>query len=242
MNIRIELAGVPLRIGLNLDETKRYFKGFITEENCEGFDIKVNEEDIKEFPLICTNGILDPFSETYVLMIKACDFLLDYNRVIIHGVSFVWHDKAWLITAPSGTGKTTQLRHWQRLWNDEIQLINGDKSVLELRDNNELWLHPSPWMGKEKDYGDSSGKLAGIIVLEQADHNSVKIIKPAESVLQIFQQFLFLGKEAEHVRNVGKIETVMLDTLPVWLLENLGDEESARLTYETLSDYEASIL
>jgi hypothetical protein len=38
---------------------------------------------------------------------------------------------------------------------------------------------------------------------------------------------------------MGKLESALLDHIPVWLLENSGDEASARLTYQTLSDYEA---
>ena len=237
MNIEIELNTVKLRIGLNLDDTRKYFTEFITVDNCPTWDIKVNENDIKSYPLICPDEKLDPFSEAYLLMPKASNYLLNYNRVLIHGVSFIWNEKAWLITAPSGTGKTTQLRHWQKLWPDEIKVINGDKSLLELKDSSELWLHPSPWMGKERDHGNMCAQLAGIVILEQHQKNSIELITPRESVLQIFQQFLFSADNAKLVHAVEKIEAVMLNSLPIWLLRNIGDEASAVLTHDTLSEY-----
>lgn len=241
MNIEITLAGVPLRISLRLEETARYFENEPTFREAEGWDIRVEDEDLKRYPLICPTGVLDPFSEAYLLMARASVFLLQYRRVLIHGVSFVWHGCALLFTAPSGTGKTTQLRHWQRLFGKQINLINGDKSVLALRDDGSFWLHPSPWMGKERDVGFASAPLGGIVLLEQADHNSIRRIAPRESVLRIFQQFLVDGEDPKTAHALGALEDRLLYITPVWLLENLGDEASARLTYQTLLEYEEQL-
>lgn len=228
-----------MRISFRLPETRRYFESFITRSDCDGFDIRVEDEDPALFPLICPTGVLDPFSEAYLLMSHASAFLLPYQRVLIHGVSLVWHGYSWLITAPSGTGKTTQLHHWQQLWPDEFELINGDKSVLALCDDDRFWLYPSPWMGKEKEFGTASAPLGGIIVLEQAGQNEMCRLTPRDSVLRIFQQFLFLGLHASEVRAVGALESRLLADTPVWLLKNLGDEASARLMRQTMLDYEA---
>lgn len=239
MNIEIELAGVSMRIALRLPETERYFRGYITRRGCDGWDVRVEDDDPARYPLICPSGILDPFSETYLLMPRASAFLLRQQRVLVHGVSFVWRGRSWLFTAPSGTGKTTQLRHWQKLYGDEIKVINGDKSVLARHEDGSLWLHPSPWMGKEKDFGAASAPLGGIVVLEQADRNEMRRLPPRESVLRIYQQFLMSSLTGEEVRAAARLESALLEHTPVWLLRNLGDEASAQLTYQILSDYEA---
>ena len=238
MNIEIKLADTKLRLSLRLTDTKRYFEPFITMEDCKAWDIRVEEEDISRYPLICPTGVLDPFSEAYLLMPRVSAYLLKYQRALIHGVSFVWRDKSWLITAPSGTGKTTQLRHWQQLYGSEIEVINGDKSVLALHADGSFLIHPSPWMGKEKDAGTASAPLGGIVVLRQADYNTIRRITPRESVLEIYRQFLNLGDDPEEVLAIGRLESRLLDTIPVWMLENIGDEDSARLTHRTLSEYE----
>lgn len=239
MAIMIELAGVSIRIALRLPNTKKYFEGYIINDDCEGWDIRVEDRDPERYPLVCPSRRLDPYSEAYLLMARTSAFLLKFQRTLIHGVSLIWHDRAWLITAPSGTGKTTQLRHWQRLWPEEIALINGDKSVLALHEDGTLWLHPSPWTGKEKDAGDACAPLAGIIVLEQAGHNNIRRIPARESVLRIFQQFLVADLTAKELQEAAKLESKLIDTIPIWLLKNLGDEASARLTRDTIMKYEA---
>ena len=239
MNLAIELAGVRLRLQLRFPQTARAFRDYLVEENCEGWDIRVDDGDTEIFSLICPEGRLTPLNEEYILMARASSFLLPRRRVLFHGVSFVWRGRAWIITALSGVGKTTQLRHWQRLFPEEIRIINGDKSVLSWEDDCSFRVWPSPWTGKEGDAGTLDAPLAGIVLLRQADHNAIRRIEPRESVMEIFQQFLVLDEDPRDLRLTGAMEDALLRQTPVWLLENLGDEDSARLTYETLSEYEA---
>ena len=64
-----------------------------------------------------------PWTEFYQLSGLVSRFLLKYNRCIFHGVAFLWKDQAWIITAPSGTGKTTQICLWQKLFGREIEIM-----------------------------------------------------------------------------------------------------------------------
>lgn len=239
MNILIRLGELPVRIGLRFPETEGAFRGYILERDCEGWDICVRDEDIARFPLNCPEGVLTPAAEAYILMALASEYMLPLGQVVFHGVSIVWRGKAWLITAPSGTGKTTQLRHWQHLFPGEFEIINGDKSILRLDPSGIVWVHPSPWTGKERDAGFASAELAGIVVLEQAKENSIRLLNAKEAVLRIYEQFLMLGEGSAQVLAAARMETAILTRVPVWLLRNLGDEDSARLTHETLSEFEA---
>lgn len=239
MTIEIKLANTRVRLSLRLPETKRYFSSFISRDDCSGWDVRIEEKDIAKYPLICPTGILDPFSEAYLLMPRVSAFILRKQCVLIHGVAFIWQGHAWLMTAPSGTGKTTQLHLLQKILGDEMALINGDKAILSLHKNGEFWLHPSPWTGKENEYGSSSGVLAGIIILEQNDTNSMSLLSPRESVLKVFQQFLIADSSEEELRIVGELESKLLKTIPIWCLKNRGDIESAQLMIHILNDYEA---
>lgn len=238
MNIEIELAKQKVRIHLHLQDTKKYFKSFITNEDCDEWDVRVEEEDIQRYPLICPSGVLSSFSEAYLLIPRVSAFLLKEKCALIHGASFVWHRKSYLITAPSGTGKTTQLHNWIKLFGNEIELINGDKTVVSISDDMRVWLYPSPWTGKEKESGYAYAPLGGILVLKQSDNNQIRRIEPRESVLEIFQQFLNVGDSSEEVFAIGELTDYLLNNIPIWLLENIGDEESTKLAYQTLLEFE----
>ena len=85
--------------------------------------------------------------EFSVLAAHFSDSLLPFDRVIIHSVALRRQDKAYLICAASGTGKTTQARFLQQLHPGEFGIICGDRPVLEFREK-EIVVHPSPWNGK----------------------------------------------------------------------------------------------
>ena len=237
MNAEIELAKMRIRISFRFPETIRLFTSFITQNDCDSWDVRVEDEDIIRYPLICPDGRLDPFSEAYLLIPRISVYLLRYRCALIHGVSFLWHGHSWLILAPSGTGKTTQFHHLQRIMNGEIELINGDKTALSLNDDGKFWLYPSPWMGKEKENGFATGELAGIVVLEQAIENSISLLSPKDSVMQVFQQFFVADASEEELLIVGGMESRLLETIPVWLLKNCGDIGSSQLMIRTLEEY-----
>ena len=70
MNIEIMLGDLPVRLGLNFPETAKFADGYISNPDCGDCDVSVPDEDIPRYPLVCTSGVLDPFSEWYMLMAR----------------------------------------------------------------------------------------------------------------------------------------------------------------------------
>ena len=234
--IEITLAGIPLRIGLFFPENAKGFGSYITQDNCSGHEISVDLDEPRRYPVICPDGVLTPDSEIYLLMPHVSRTLLKYGRVLFHGAAFRWRGRAWIFTAPSGTGKTTQLRNWQRLWPDELELIGGDKVVLAQEKDGSFWLLPSPWTGKEGDRGSVSAPLGGIVLLRQAKENTVTILSPGEAVLRMFDQLLITAETEEEIVEAAALLDSMLRVVPVWRLDNLGDLDSAYLMRRKLEE------
>ena len=76
--------------------------------------------------------------------------------------------------------------------------------------------------------------LAGIVLLQQSGYNDIYRMKPRDAALKLFLQFLILGETGTEFQAVGEIESFLLRNIPIWCLENTGDEASAVLTYQTL--------
>ena len=233
----VSLGGIEVPLAFRFAETEKHFERFICPITTDEEPLYVDDElwnllsdvEKEEFP--------GAWTEFYQLSGLVSRFLLNYNRCIFHGVAFLWHDLAWIITAPSGTGKTTQLRLWEKLYENEIVLINGDKPVIECRADETVWVYPSPWNGKETLFGTATGKLGGIVVLEQADYNEMKRMSIRESMIPIYRQFLYYADFEDEIRAVGRMQDVLLRNVPVWKLSNLGDEVSAELAHSTLLHY-----
>ena len=237
--LRIALAKEYLNYKLRYPETGFYLEKY----QCQGEGtiqdtiLTVTEDIWRRHSSIVESGVPRGYAEFYALLGITSRELLKHRKCIFHGAAFLWKERAWIIVAPSGTGKTTQLLLWQKLFGKEIEVINGDKPVIECRKDESVWLYPSPWNGKENISGIKSGRLCGIIYLEQAEYNEISRMDIRSSILPVYRQFLYYGDYEEEIREAGVMLDVILRNIPVWKLKNLGNETSAKLTHDMLMNY-----
>lgn len=226
-------SGATLTFSFRYPDTAVYYGGALKASGeCEA--IVIPPEDVSTW-MNQWKGCDPSYAEYVISCNYACDALMRQDRVVFHGASFLWNDSAWLFSAPSGTGKTTQLRLWEKLFPGQMEILNGDKPVLELRPDGKVMVHPSPWKGKEN-YGrdDIVAPLGGIILLTQAKENRIRRMAPAEAARSLFGRiYSTFNTEAEVLLSADILDRI-LTSVPVWLLENKGDEASALLTHETL--------
>ena len=56
--------------------------------------------------------------------------LLDFNGMLLHASAVMVDGKAYLFTAPSGTGKSTHTRLWLQQFGERAAILNDDKPAL----------------------------------------------------------------------------------------------------------------
>jgi hypothetical protein len=234
-------AGLPVRVFVHNRATRRYFESFILDRDCSD---TIPADSWLELPPVDADALVreqerlgsDPAFAEHSLLIEAfANPVLRYGRFLFHGVSFRWHGKALILTGLSGVGKTTQYHHWLSQFGSEIELISGDKSLIEVRDDSFL-VHPSPWTGKEREQGTASAPLGGIVLLEQGTENTMRPLTRGEAVFPLLLQFLYRPVDTESLDLVCSYEEKLLSAIPVWKLVNRGDPESAALCYHTLKE------
>lgn len=248
MKFRLNLAGVPVDVTTQYDEYYPYFSPYLEKNTgtsplippCPANDRDIPAVEISPRRLQTASRIYPPDSPAYyVEYMELCPAISSaitvFDRIVFHAVSFIWKDRAWLITAPSGTGKSTHYCLWKLLCPDEIQIINGDKPIVYI-ENDEVFVTTSPWTGKENMSQHLTAKLGGIIVLEQSDSNEITRLTVHKSAGKVFSQFLFDCNTEQEAKTACRIAEKMLKT-PVWLLKNRGDIESAKLCRKTLQIY-----
>lgn len=177
------------------------------------------------------------YAECGELANRISSALLEKSACVFHGVSFLWRGKAWIFTAPPGTGKTTQLTLWAKNFGAEIRVMNGDKPVLAARDGG-FFVYPSPWRGKENLGSDLCAPLGGMILLRQAPRNVIRRLEPRSAVLMLLHQFLMDEQNDESTLLACGFLSELLRAVPMWQLDNLGDDASAILTHDTLTRFE----
>lgn len=230
--MKIKLSAISVEIELAHPEYCPVFAPFATDEPPVA-TISVCAQDVDNSRKIYGSEATDPYIEYMELCPKVSDALLPSDCVIFHGTAFVWRGKAWILAAISGTGKTTQFLRWKELYDADVQILNGDKPLLAFG-KDRIWVHPSPWTGKESMGQMISAPLGGIILLQQAGENHMRRMTAKEAAGLLFVQFLFSRKTAADVTKVCLLEERLLQETPVWMLENRGDRASTQLCHDAL--------
>lgn len=107
------------------------------------------------------------YLETTAVYRQIAAAMLPYDTFLMHGVVISCQGQGYMITAPSGVGKTTRAK----LWVEHIPgsfIVNGDKPLLRLEENG-VRAFGTPWCGKEGWNANTSVPLRAILLLERSD-------------------------------------------------------------------------
>lgn len=105
----------------------------------------------------------------------------------IHSASILYRDKAWLFSAPSGTGKSTHARLWQELYHTPP--LNGDLNLLGIKDGISV-VYGLPWCGTSGIFTTKTFPLGGVIFLQQDKCNRTVALSPDERSLMLCQRLI----------------------------------------------------
>lgn len=228
----MNVAGQQIYYSFAYENTRSFFGDELHKtEEIQGYSVTVLEP-LNEWYMRIYGGD-HSYAEYMNSLYLTSNYLLQFNCCAYHSVAIRVNGKAYLIAADSGVGKTTQYRNLRELYGDRIEIINGDKPILQFT-KNEIIVHTSPWRGKEHYGSDISGKLAGIVFLRQWKHNWIQRMNPEDMVVLSFSKFLYHPDCEETVRKVAELDRQLLNTIPVYLFDNKGDLESSELLYKSI--------
>lgn len=228
----VSLGGIALRLKLHFAEAAELFAPW-DAGGVPAAELAVSESEWTY--LRSSVGVaFDAQSEASILTACCSDALLPYDRCIMHAVALRFRDQAWLIAAPSGVGKTTQARVLQELWPGEFSVICGDRPVLRLTDDGGVYVHPSPWNGKENWYGAAAAPLAGIVFLQRGDYDDAYQIKRRDAVIPCLQALIYSGVSEDVIRRAAAFTDQLLRRVPAYRLQSENVPGSTKLLYEEI--------
>ncbi len=233
----ILLAGIECRISLRFPKTVQFFGSYIRETSSDESQVlSVKDYEFEDWKNL--GNEVDPHGEYSLLSLQTSEALFQHQRFIFHSVAFRWRDKAWLLTAAPGVGKSTQYKNLKELYPEDISIINGDRPVIQILEEGGVMVHPSPWNGKENWHGADAAPLAGIIFLKQGKENTIRTLTAKEAAEGALSSVFHSYETEEVVKKAAKLATALLKNTPLWLLTNKGDLESSTLLLDTLRNLE----
>lgn len=159
--------------------------------------------------------------------------LLAYDGSFLHASAVVLEGKAYLFSAPSGTGKSTHTEKWCRLFG--AQCLNDDKPALRLVDG--VWMaYGTPWSGKHDLSMPMGVPIGGIAFIKRGEANSIRPFPAAEAVPLFMGQSLWrLHEPALMDRQLSLVDRI-LRQLPVWELTCRNDDDAAILAHRVMTN------
>lgn len=134
--------------------------------------------------LLCQQPSERHYALNNALMICYAFATADSDTMLVHASVIRHEGHGYLMTAPSGTGKSTHTR----LWYDNIpgcDLMNDDNPVIRIVDGQAI-VYGSPWSGKTPCYRNIQAPIGGIVRLWQKPENSIRRL----SVLEAYSHLL----------------------------------------------------
>ena len=229
-----KIAGTEVAYSFRHPETASCFGSWISESEVETAPVIIPEEAVLDWETQW--GFPDDCGTEFGLSVfYTSDILLKKGQCVFHAAAFLWNGRAYLLTAASGTGKSTQLKNLLSLYPEEIKVMNGDKPVIGTDKDGRLMVYPSPWKGKER-WGDDSltAPAGGIVILKQGKTNEIRQAAVREAVPFLMSRFLFTAQKRESVLSAAALEDRFLRTVPAWIFTNTGSIEGSKVLFEAL--------
>lgn len=212
--------------------TTRSEKYLCNEEHIPDIIIPYFDEQIQK--MVEANPHLSPADCEIILTTKYFYMgLLDFDGFMLHSSAVVADDKAYLFSAPSGTGKSTHTEQWMKLFGDRAYILNDDKPGILVRDG-AVFAAGSPWSGKSDLNKNAIVPLQGICILSRSEKNWIKPLPQMQAIYNLLNQTLRPTAPEQMDKLMCLLDSCM-QTVPIWQMGCNISVEAAKCAYEAMS-------
>ncbi len=155
------------------------------------------------------------------------------DTVLIHSSVIRCNGKGYLMTAPSGTGKSTHTHLWYKTI-PGCDLMNDDNPIIRIVDE-KPFVYGSPWSGKTPCYRNIQAPIGGIVRIQQRPENSIRRLKPLDAFVMLLPACSNMKWDARIYNAICDSITKFVQTCRIWELGCLPNSEAAILCHETVS-------
>ncbi len=155
------------------------------------------------------------------------------GTLLVHASVIRCEGHAYMMTAPSGTGKSTHTR----LWYDNIpgcDLMNDDNPVLRIVDGKPI-VYGSPWSGKTPCYRNVQAPLGAMVRIRQRPENSIRRLGPVEALATLLPAMSSMKWDRRVYGGVYDTVTRLIALCDIYELGCLPNAQAAILCHDTVT-------
>ncbi len=190
-SFKIRCFDLIIEIFYKFESTKNHCLKYLAEDEAVA-DLSVCPDN-KDYEMVRSylENKTDEETELTVISYLLSDAVIEKGSAVMHGAAISYDGEGVIFTAESGTGKTTHIKLWKKVFNDKVSAINGDKPIVSVRDR--VYVSGSPFCGKEGYSENKTVPLKAICFIERGEENDIKKLSKSEALSRVFNQ-LFVPK------------------------------------------------
>lgn len=159
--------------------------------------------------------------------------LSDFDGFMLHSSAVAVDGKAYLFSAPSGTGKSTHTEQWLKLFGERAEILNDDKPAIRFFDG-KPYACGTPWSGKSDLNVNKIVPLQGICVLERSEENFIEPMDSGKALFFLMNQTLRSNK-AENMDKLLNMLDMTFAQVKIWHMGCNISVEAAEVAYKAMS-------
>ena len=161
--------------------------------------------------------------------------LIKKESVILHCCYLNYKGHAILFSGPSGIGKSTQARLWEKY--RDAKIINGDRSLLT-KEENDWYANGWPVCGSSEICINEKNKIGSIVFLKQGEQNEVIKLSKIKSIKKIISELTINYWNQEFVDKAISIAEDIANNVNVYELTCRIDEDAVDTLEHILKENE----
>lgn len=234
MKNRFKFGDIPIEVSHRGQYFYDQCKEYLTEEEPK-FHILATDKDL-QYEQDCADED-EKYTKSYLEYVALyrlfCEKSIDYNVFLCHGSVIEVDGKAYMFTAPSGTGKSTHTRLWREYFQERGLMINDDKPLLKLEDDI-IYAYGTPWDGKHQLSTNKRAPLVGICFLYQAEENHIERIDSQQAIGLLMNQ-IYRPRNVDGLMKTMDFAEKLMNQVPMYKMGCNISIEAAKMAYEEMS-------
>ncbi len=153
-----------------------------------------------------------------------------FKGLMLHSSCVEYKGKAYLFSAPSGTGKSTHTHLWLK-YLDGCRIINDDKPAIRIIDG-VAYAFGTPWSGKTDENINEGVPIGGVCFLGRGE-NKIKRV-PGIAALKPFMDQTVRPRDKELMNNMLETLNIILSKVPIYQMTCDMSEDAVRTAVEMM--------
>lgn len=234
--MKIRIADLNIEIANRGKYIEKLSEKYLSDFDTADISICVTDEEIAAEQRAVNGNFSFDYCEATAVYRKLGYLLPEFNAFILHAATFNYKERTLAFLAVSGTGKSSHMQNWIKLFGEQVKIINGDKPIIKLKDGIP-YAYGTPWCGKENLSENTSAKLTDICFIVRGEENTTQLLEGVDITTRLLNQVVIPKGSKNIIKTLELIDSAV-KSCRVWEIRCTADVSSAVVSSKAILEVE----